>query len=176
LQGRWWLFLVLGLASILIGFLAIGAPHLATTKVVFFLGVLLLIAGFTEVVHAFMVRDGRGLALHLVAAALYLFVGFFLLEDPVRAAAVLTLLLAANFLVGGLLRILFSLGIRFPAWPWVLLNGVIDLVLGLLVFNEWPESSLWVLGLFIGIDLLFHGWSWVILALNVRSYRAVAPA
>jgi uncharacterized membrane protein HdeD (DUF308 family) len=119
-----------------------------------------------------MVRNGRGFALHLLAAALYLLVGLFMLENPLWAAEVLTLLLAAAFFVGGLLRVVFSLALRFPAWPWVLLQGVVDLLLGILIINKWPESSLWVIGLFVGIDLLFHGWSWVILALTMRTYSA----
>src|SRR5215471_13952694 len=163
----WWIFFALGLVSVLVGVLAIGSPHIATSKSVVVIGVLLLIAGGAEVAHAVMVRNLRGFAVHLLAAALYLILGLFVLEDPDRAAAVLTLLLAASFLVGGLLRIIFSLIERFPAWPWVLLNGAVDLILGVLIWSGWPGSSLWVIGLFIGIDLLFHGWSWIILALSV---------
>jgi uncharacterized membrane protein HdeD (DUF308 family) len=172
----WWLFLALGLVSVLVGLVAISSTFIATLASVVVFGVMLLVAGTTEVIHAVMVRNLRGFALHLLAAALYLFVGLFMLEDPVRAAAVVTLLLAAKFFVGGLLRIIFSLVVRFPAWPWVVLNGVVNLILGVLIFREWPESSLWVIGLFIGIDLLLHGWSWVILALTVRTRRTDQPA
>jgi uncharacterized membrane protein HdeD (DUF308 family) len=169
LRPRWWLFFALGLVSVIVGLLAISFAFIATmTKVIVF-GILLLIAGFTEVIHAFMVRNLKDFALHVLAAALYLIVGLFMLEDPVRAAVVLTLLLAAAFFVGGLLRILFSLGVQSPAWPWVLLHGVADVVLGVLIWSGWPESSLWVLGLFVGIDLLFHGWSWVMFALRIRT-------
>jgi uncharacterized membrane protein HdeD (DUF308 family) len=121
-----------------------------------------------------MVRNGRGFALHLLSAALYLLVGLFMLEDPGRAAAVLTLLLAASFLVGGLLRILSSALVQVPGWPWILLNGLVDLILGILILSGWPESSFWVIGLFVGIDLLFHGWSWIILGLTVRKQLAAS--
>jgi uncharacterized membrane protein HdeD (DUF308 family) len=172
LRRVWWLFLALGLVSIIVGFLAISATFVATLASVMVFGVLLLVAGIAEVVHAVMVRNWRGFALHLLSAALYLIVGLFMLEDPVRAATVLTLLIAAGFFVAGLLRIVFSLAERFPAWGWVVLNGVIDLILGGIILSGWPESSLWVIGLLLGIDLLFHGWSWVILALSVRTYGA----
>ena len=99
-----------------------------------------------------------------------------MLEDPVRAAFVVTLVLAASFLVGGFLRIVFSAGLRFPSWEWVLLNGTVDLIFGALILSGWPESSLWAFGRFVGIDLLFHGWSWVILGLTARKYRAAASA
>jgi uncharacterized membrane protein HdeD (DUF308 family) len=161
--------------SVLIGVLAIAYPEIATWKVVFVLGILLLIAGFAQVALAVVARNLRGFALHMLGAALYLIVGLFILEDPDRAAVVLTLLLAASFFVGGVLRIVLSLADAFLAWPWVLLNGVVNLILGVMIWRGWPESSLWVIGLFIGIDLLFHGWSWIMLALAVRKYSA-APA
>jgi uncharacterized membrane protein HdeD (DUF308 family) len=175
--GRtWWFFLVFGLVSVFVGLLAIGSAFVATLASVVVFGILLLIAGITEVIHAVVVRNLKGFALHLLGAALYLIVGLFMLEDPVRAAAVLTLLLAASFFAGGVLRIIFSLAVRFEAWPWVLLHGVVDLILGLLILNAWPEASLWVIGLFVGIDLVFQGWSWIILALSVRTYSAAATA
>jgi len=176
LRRLWWLFFTLGLVSILIGFMAIGAPHVVTSKAVVIIGVLLVIAGVTEAIHAFMVRNLRGFAMHLLAAALYLIVGLFVLEDPDRAAGVLTLLLAASFFVGGLLRVVFALVEHFPSWAWVLVNGLVDLILGVLIWRGWPESSLWVIGLFIGIELIFHGWSWVILALTVRAVGPVSLA
>src|SRR5262249_8903187 len=118
LRSKWGLFFALGLAAVIVGILAISFAFIATMAKVIVFGVLLMIAGVTEVIHSFMARNGRGFALHLLAAALYLLVGFFMLEDPVRAAVVLTLLLAALFIVGGVLRILFSLGAQFPGWPW----------------------------------------------------------
>ena len=169
LRPAWWLFLALGLVSIIVGSLAISSAFIATLASVVVFGVLLLVEGITEVIHAVMVRNWRGFALHLLAAALYLIVGVFMLEDPVRAATVLTLLLAAVLFTGGLLRIIFSLVERYPSWPWVLLNGVVDLILGGVILSGWPASTLWVIGLFVGIDLLFHGWSCVILALTVRT-------
>jgi uncharacterized membrane protein HdeD (DUF308 family) len=175
LRGLWWLFLILGLVSVIVGFVAISSAFVATMASVFVFGILLLVAGVAEVIHAFLVRNLKGFALHLLAAALYLFTGFFMLEDPIRAATVLTLLFAAGFLVGGILRIITSLAVQFHGWPWVLLNGVVDLILGIMIFSGWPATSLWVIGLFVGIDLLFHGWSWVIMALTVRSYTAANP-
>jgi uncharacterized membrane protein HdeD (DUF308 family) len=170
LARQWWVFFVLGLVSVVVGFVALGSVVVATMASMVVFGVLLLIQGVTEVIHAVMVRNLKGFAIHLLSAALYLIVGLFMLEDPIRAAAVITLLLAAAFFVGGVLRIIIALVHRFPAWPWVALHGVVDLVLGILIFREWPASSLWVIGMFIGIDLILNGWSWMILALGVRNY------
>jgi uncharacterized membrane protein HdeD (DUF308 family) len=171
-----WLFLVLGSVSMLVGFLAIGAPHVATTKTVIVIGALLVIVGLTEAIHAVLMRNFRGFAIHLLAAALYLMVGFFVLEDPTRAAGVITLLLAASFFAGGVLRIGYAIVERFIAWPWVLFNGVVDLFLGILIWRGWPESKEWVIGLFVGIELILHGWSWVALGLTARSFGSAKPA
>ena len=169
-------FILLGLVAVVVGFLAIGSTFVATLASVKVFGWILIIAGATEVVHALLGRHSRGLAIHLLAAAMYLLVGLFILEDPVQAAAVITLVMAASFLVGGVLRAIFSIAVRFPSWPWVFLNGIVDIVLGVMIWNRWPESSLWVIGLFVGIDLIFHGWSWIILAMSVRSIRPPAAA
>jgi uncharacterized membrane protein HdeD (DUF308 family) len=176
MRPLWWLFMILGLVSIVVGFLAISSYYIATMASVVVFGVLLLIAGATEVVHAVLVRNLKGFALHLLAAALYLLVGLFFLEHPVRGARVLTLLLGAGFLVGGLLRIIFSVVMRFPGWSWVMFLGVVDLILGGIILSGWPGSSEWVIGLFVGIDLLFNGWAWVFLALSVRTYTAPSLA
>jgi uncharacterized membrane protein HdeD (DUF308 family) len=102
-------------------------------------------------------------------------IGLFMLEDPVRAEAVLTLLIPAGLFVGDLLRVVFALVECFPAWPLGVLPGAVDLVFGAPIFRGWPESSLWVIGLFLGIDPLFHGWSSVVLALTVPTSGAALP-
>jgi uncharacterized membrane protein HdeD (DUF308 family) len=176
LQKAWWKLLLLGAVSVFLGLLAISSTFVATMATVTVLGLVLVFAGITEVVHAVLVRNWRGFGLHLLAAAMYLIVGLFLLEDPVQAAAVLTLILAACFMVGGLLRVVFALIERFPSSGWVMVSGFVDLLLGIMIFNRWPESSLWVLGLFVGLDLLFHGWTSIILGLSLSRFTAPVGA
>src|SRR5262245_2926431 len=108
LARQWWVFFILGLISFIVGFVALSSVFVATIASVAVFGVLLLIEGVTEVIHALMVRNLKGFAIHLLSAALYLIVGVFMLEDPVRAATVITLVLAAAFFVGGVLRIIFA--------------------------------------------------------------------
>ena len=88
----------------------------------------------------------------------------------------LTFLIAACLLVGGILRIGLSVAERFAGWGWVLLNGVISVVLGVGIWGQWPLSGLWVIGLFVGVEMLFSGLSWVMLGLAVRSTpKAMLP-
>jgi len=172
LQSAWWLILFLGLVSIVVGIVAIVTPFVTTLNSVLFIGWLLVVAGITETIHAVVVLNWRGFGLHLLAASLYLMAGVFILEDSIRAATVITLMLVAVFIVGGALRTFFSLVMRFPGWPWVTLNGAVDLLLGVLILNGWPESKLWAISLFVGIDLLFHGWSEVVLLMSIRKHFA----
>jgi len=120
----WLPILALGSASIGIGTLAIATPQVVTSAAVIVIAVLLVREGITEVIHAVVVRNWKGLAQHLFAAPLYLLVGQFILEDREQATSALTLLLAAAFIVGGLLRIAIAVVLRFAAWPWVVVNGL----------------------------------------------------
>jgi uncharacterized membrane protein HdeD (DUF308 family) len=108
----------------------------------------------------------------MLGGILYLVLGFLMVQRPLAAAAIFTLMLAAAFFVGGLFRIIVALSERFYGWGWVLLNGLITLVLGILIWRQWPEAKFWVIGLFVGIDMLFDGWSLVITVLTIRGTAA----
>jgi uncharacterized membrane protein HdeD (DUF308 family) len=168
LRKCWLWFVVLGIAIMVVGLLALGAAFIATYTTIVVFGILLLAGGVVQVVNAFMARDWRGFFLHLVAGALQLVIGGLMIEYPLRVAVGLTALIAVCFLVGGAMRIVFALMEDFPGRGWVLVNGFIELLLGIAIWRQWPEASLWVIGLFVGIDLIFNGWSWVILGLIVK--------
>jgi uncharacterized membrane protein HdeD (DUF308 family) len=171
----WPWFLGLGVLLIVAGAVAVGSPHVAQLTTYFLMvlfGWLLLAGGVVEIVNAFVVRTWRGFFLHLLAGVLHLVVGGLLVEHPVRGAEVLTLMLAVAFLVGGTFRLVGAVAVRFSGWVWVALNGAITLALGVAIWRSWPGSSDWVIGLFVGIDLIFDGWSWVMLGLMVK---AAAP-
>jgi uncharacterized membrane protein HdeD (DUF308 family) len=162
-------FLILGIVLMVVGALAIGAAFVAGLAFVLTLGILLLAGGVVQLVNAFLARSWKGFFLHLLAGILHLVVGMLMIELPEKALAVLTLLLAVAFLAGGLVRIVYGLLEDFSGRGWVLLNGLIALLLGIAIWRQWPESSAWVIGLFVGIDLIFNGWSWVMLGVIVKS-------
>lgn len=169
---HWKWFLGLGIVSIILGTFALGSSVLVTLASVVLFGWILLLMGGIEVGHSFWQRQWGGFFLHLVNGILSIVVGFLLATNPGASAVVLTLLLAMFFMAGGLFRILTALMMRFPSWGWRLLNGVVTLVPGILIWNQWPLSGLWVIGLFVGIDLIFSGWSSVMLALVARRLPA----
>ena len=169
LRGEWPWFLILGILLIVLGTIAIGAPFVTGIATAVIFGSLLLVAGAAQLVGAFWTRDWSGFFLTLISGILYVVVGLLFVRDPGDALLAMTLLLACGLLVGGLFRAIGSVTYQFPHWGWVFMGGVIDALLGLLIWLQWPLSGLWVIGLFVGISMIFNGWTWVMLAVALRS-------
>jgi uncharacterized membrane protein HdeD (DUF308 family) len=165
---HWGWFLALGLVLMLLGVIALGAVWLSTLATVLLFGWLLIAAGAFEMYAAFWSQQWSGVFLHLLAGILHLVVGILLVGRPGASAAALTMLIAALFLAGGLFRIVAALMVRHAAWGWAALDGAVGVILGLLIWAEWPASALWVIGMFVGIALLIRGWAWVMFALAAR--------
>jgi uncharacterized membrane protein HdeD (DUF308 family) len=91
-----------------------------------------------------------------------------MVTNPTESAVLLTLLIAMFLVFEGVFRIVAALAARYPHWGWVLFNGLISVLLGILIWRQWPYSGLWVIGLFIGIEMLLNGWSLVMLSLSAR--------
>jgi uncharacterized membrane protein HdeD (DUF308 family) len=167
-------FLVLGVILVILGFIAVGRSVSVTLASMYFFGWLLVIGGVVEAVQVFWQRQWGGFFFHLLSGVLYVVVGFMVLNNPEAGAVALTLLIALFFLIAGAFRIIVALTMRFPEWHWLLLNGAISLLLGLLIWKQWPSSALWVIGLFIGIELIFTGGAWVMLSLAARRLMSQA--
>jgi uncharacterized membrane protein HdeD (DUF308 family) len=167
---RGWL-LTWGIISIVAGMAAITYSVIATLVSVIYLGWLMIFVGVLEFVYAIRHRERGHLTLYLLEALLALVLGILLMYSPVRGAIVLTMLLAAYFFVSGIFRVGAALAWRLPHWGWLLVSGIINIGLGIIVWAGWPGTGLWVLGLFLGINLLFSGWARVMLALAMKSDR-----
>jgi len=169
IRGRWGWLLALGIALVVFGMIAIGAPVLMSLATALTIGVLLLMAGGAQLVGAFWTRDWSGFFLVLLLGVLYIVVGLLFLNRPVSALEAVTLLLACALLVGGLFRAIGSAYYQFPQWGWTFASGVIETGLGLMIWQQWPLSGFWVIGLFVGIDMIFSGWTWIMLALRLKN-------
>lgn len=167
---HWTWFLLLGVALVLLGTAALGSSFVATVAAMEVLSVLLILGGISQSLLAFRMRHLSGFLALLLMGILYLVVGILTVNHPIALAKELTLLIACFLIFGGIFRIITALLARFPHWGWVLLNGVVTLALGIMIWRQWPGSSVWVIGTFIGIDLLFNGWAWIMLALAMRSH------
>lgn len=166
-KNQGWFF-ALGIALVALGALALGSSVFTTFASIIFFGWLLLIGGLIQAIHALWTRSWSSFFLNLMLGILNFVAGGIMISKPAVGVLSLTLLLAAFFVAGGLVRIITSLVMRPHQWGWLLLNGIITLILGILIGAEWPLSSLWVIGLFVGIDLILAGWSFIALALEAR--------
>lgn len=176
LRGNWLWFLILGIAPVVLGVVLLGSPVVATLATAMVIGVMLILGGIFEVVGSFWARDWSGFFLHLLSGLLSLVVGLLFLGRPVSSIEALTLLLACFLIVGGIFRMVAAFRVRYTSWVWPFLGGLLDLVLGLMIWAQWPWSGLWVIGMFVGISMIFRGWSWIMLALAVKSLPTPARA
>ncbi|REK25026.1 MAG: HdeD family acid-resistance protein [Planctomycetota bacterium] len=176
LRSQWWCFLLLGIAQVVLGTFALGSSFYIGVFGVLTIGALLLISGVIQLVSSFWAGKWSGMLLNLMISIFYIVVGYFILENPGKAAAVLMVLTSAMLLVSGIFRCVVAMTSRYQDWGWVLLNGIISIALGVLIYRfvedrsvEAITKSLWLIGLFIGIELLFNGWTWIMLSLGLRA-------
>lgn len=169
LRGNWLWFVILGIVLIVLGFAVLGYPVVASLAVEMTIGILLVIAGVGEAIGAFWIRRWSGFFLHLLSGVLSIVVGVLFLTRPASGLGALTLVVASFFLVSGVFKIVVAVGYRFAHWGWPVLSGAIDIILGVLILADWPGSALWVLGLFLGINLIFRGVNWIGLGLAIKS-------
>jgi uncharacterized membrane protein HdeD (DUF308 family) len=169
IRREWGWLLGLGVVLVIVGTLAIGAPFVASLATALTIGVLLLLAGLAQLVGAFWTRDWSAFFLVLLIGVLYAVLGLLFLNRPISALEVLTLLLACSLMVSGAIRIVGSLLYRFPHWGWILSGGILNLALGIMIWLQWPLSGFWIIGLFVGIDMIFGGWTWIMLALRLKN-------
>ncbi|WP_407178991.1 HdeD family acid-resistance protein [Bradyrhizobium sp. STM 3562] len=168
--GSAWI-IALGIVYVVAGFFALGSMMLATVASVFVVGVMMIIAGIAEVFNAFQIKTWGKFLLWALLGVLYIIAGFITFENPIFAAVVLTLLLGASLVASGVVRLYLAFNMKREA-PWVLvaISGVITLLLGLLILARWPVNSVYILGLFLGIDLIVAGISWIGLGFGLRGH------
>jgi uncharacterized membrane protein HdeD (DUF308 family) len=172
LRDHWWWLTLLGALLVIGGTAAIVVPTLTvvtTLAAVIVLGVTLMVSGVAVIVAAFWTGKWSGFLLQILVGLLYLMAGFAITEQPGEGAVAATLLLASFFIVLGVFRVIAALTAHLPQWGWVLLNGVVTLLLGVVIYKHFPQSVPWVIGLLVGIEMLFNGWTWIMLSLALRS-------
>lgn len=161
-----------GIALMVFGVIAIAAPAIMGTAVVMVIGAILLVTGIVEFVHAFREPTWSSKILTLVLGVITIVCGISVLAHPVVGMVVLALILAILFAIEGIWKIIVSFSFR-PASGWLamLFSGIIALLLGFLIWKQWPLSGLWAVGILIGVDLLVTGCSMVALAMTVKQAK-----
>jgi len=164
--------IVWAILLIVFGFLAIALPFATSWGVVLILAWLIIFSGGFQFIHAFRSTGAGNILWKVLVAIVYLIFGIYLLLHPLIGIAALTLVLAVFFVIEGILDLVaYFQNRQAGASTWILFDGIITLVLGLLVWRRWPSSSWWVIGTLVGIDLIMTGATRLMLSLAAR--RAV---
>lgn len=171
LKSTWWGFLLLGILLIVCGTAAVVFPALTiltSLVAVAILGVLLIVAGVATILAAFWAGKWSGVLVQLLVGIFYVVAGLAIADAPVQSAAMLALFVAAFFIVVGAFRTLAAFLIRFPHWGWALLNGLLTFLIGVVIYRNFPHGAIWIIGVLVGVEMLFHGWNWIMLSLAIR--------
>jgi uncharacterized membrane protein HdeD (DUF308 family) len=176
LRAKWGWIVALGIIFMIAGVIALGSVVMATVSAVLIVGIMMIMAGVAEIIAAFNVKDWGKFALWMLLGLLYVAAGVICIVDPLAAAVILTLMVGAALVVGGILRMVLAWNMREAGkpWGWVVVSGIISLLLGLMIIAQWPYSGVYVLGIFLGIDLIFIGSSWLAIGLALKRRPARA--
>ncbi len=167
-QRSGWI-LGLGIALLVCGVIALLSVVEATAVTVLWVGVMMIAGGVIEIVHGFRQKAWGRSFLWVVTGAFYVFGGFFAVLNPLLASLVLTLVLAIALLVAGIMRMVLGFHIRSDGHPrWIMLSGLATFLFGLIILVHWPVSSLYALGIILGVDLIQTGVGWIGLAMFLR--------
>lgn len=169
LNRNWGWILGFGILSLILGCVGLGMSVGLTLVSMYFFSFLLLIAGITHIVDVFKNKEWRGITWHAFIAVLYMAGAGVVMYDPFLASTLITGMLAGILIVIGLMRLMMAITLRHDTgWGWLVLAGVCALVLGILILAQWPISGLWVIGMFIAIELIVTGWTYIFIALALK--------
>lgn len=165
--------IVWGVLLILLGMLAIAEPLLAAIALATFIAWLLVFVGVVHVVVAFQAHSGTSLGWKLLVGLAYLFIGGYLLSRPIVGVATLTLMLAFLFMFEGVLDFMLWWKLRRTDGAfWILVDSIVTLILGGMIYVHWPSSSVWAIGTLVGISLIMSGVARVMLSAAARTVAA----
>ena len=163
------LAVIVGIIMLVCGFLAIGSPLAAGLSVTIIVGVVLIVGGIAQCFLAFQAGAfGKGLLIFIMGV-LTAVAGFYLLNQPIAGLASITIFLAAYFFITGIVELVGAFQIR-PAegWGLMLFNGIVTLLLGIMIWRQFPLSGTWAVGILFGVKMILSGWSLIFIGRGVR--------
>lgn len=169
LHAKWGWIVTLGVVYLIAGFVALGSVVMATVASVIVVGAMMIVAGAAEMIGAFQMKSWGKFLVWALLGVLYVIAGFLTFENPLFAAVLLTLFLGASLIASGAVRLFLAFNMkRESPWVWVAMSGAITLLLGLLIVARWPVNSVYILGLFLGLDLIMAGAGWISLGFGLK--------
>ena len=162
-------FLALGILFLLAGLFALAMPMVSTLAIAIVISASLIVSGIGQIIHAFMTRTWSGFFIQLLMGVIVLVGGAALYFFPLAGVLALTLMVAAIFVAKGIAQIGLGFQVRpYDGWGWIVAAGAVSLLVGLMIFANFPFSGISTLGILAGISLAFTGWSYIAIALAAR--------
>lgn len=172
LQDKWGWLLALGISFILLGTIGLGMTFSLTMVSMMFFGFLMLFGGAFQMVHSLQCKGWKSIVLHILAAIAYVIGGIVIITNPMLASSLITMVIAAIFIAVGAMRIMMAMQLKEVKGWWIpLVSGLLSLIFGGMIMTAWPVSGMWLIGLLIAVDLIFHGWGYVVLALAAKDSK-----
>ena len=172
-MSDWVKWLLLGLLSIAFGIFVLGAPVVASIAVTLVTGVLLLISGVLQVVGGFTVEGTGNKILSLIMGAVMLFLGWNFMSQPLEGTVTLAIVMLILFMAGGIARVILSFQMRGTQFFWpTMISGILSIILAGIIWTyvgSEPQVLLSILGIFLGIEMLFNGFGLVFMAFFVKN-------
>ncbi|KGD85942.1 HdeD family acid-resistance protein [Rhizobium sp. YS-1r] len=169
IRDKWGWFLALGILLLVFGFLALANLFAATVVSVLYIGMMMLVGGVAYLVHAFQVKGWDQMLFWALSGILYTIAGVLAFWNPALTAAVLTLLMAVALVVAGIFRLWVGFRMRpVRGSGWIIVGGIVTALAGLVIALGWPVNSLFILGLFLAVDLMMQGWALIAVALAAK--------
>jgi len=166
---NWGWLLAQGILLVVLGTVGLGLTFFLTLATVFIFGVFLVIGGGVQIFQTFKCKGWGSILWHILIAVLYVLAGLSIMTDPLAASTLLTLLLAGALVGIGVVRLIMAFQLRgLKNWGWPFIGGIAAIVLGFMILARWPVSGFWVIGLFVAIEMIFSGWSYIFIALGAR--------
>ncbi|WP_299984209.1 HdeD family acid-resistance protein [uncultured Ruegeria sp.] len=172
-MSDWIKWLLLGLLSIAFGIFVLGAPVVASVAVTVVTGVLLLIAGGMQIVGGFTVEGTGNKILSLIMGAVMLFLGWSFLDHPLQGTLTLATVMLILFMAGGIARVILSFQMKGTQFFWpTMISGILSIILAGIIWSyaaSEPAALLSLLGILLGIEMLFNGFGLVFMAFFVKN-------
>jgi len=169
-KNRGWL-MFMGIVMVILGFIGLSMEVALTVVSVLYFGFLILFGGIVMLIDALKAGEWQSKIWHVLIALVYMAAAVVMVTDPAASAVWITLFLASFFVITGVFRLIVGFQSRGSVanWGWIVLAGLISIMLGGIIFAEWPVSGLWVIGMFVAIELILQGFSMISIARAVRT-------
>jgi uncharacterized membrane protein HdeD (DUF308 family) len=176
IQAHWKLFLFQGILMLVLGMLAVALPNISSLEIELLVGWLFIIGGFFRAATLFSKRHMPARWWSLLSAVLAVVLGAILIARPLQGVLTLTIVMTVFFVIEGVAAVFIALEYRrhLPNWSWTLLSGLINLGLAYLIWQGWPSTATWVIGLYVGINMIFLGVPLIMTAITARNIDTTA--